>query len=103
MPNTATILQKVIGDDLLVQTYDRTRKKLNSMHSPESLHEYKNIEARVIINKNLNKELKSIEYQALKENDKLSLKPESGSNKVKYEHTLSQPRLVKNLCKELKI
>ena len=91
-----------------MQSYDRARKKLKSMHSPENLHEYKKIVARVevkllIINDNLNKELKSIEQQALKENDKLSLKPESGPNKVKYEHILSQLRLVKILCQELKI
>ena len=78
------------------------------MHSPVNLHEYKNIVARVevkllIINDNLNKELKSIEHQALKENDKLSLKPKSGPNKVKYEHILFQLRLVKILCEELKI
>ena len=63
------------------------------MHSPEILHEYKNIVARVevkllIMNDNLNKELKVREHQALNENDKISLKPESGPNKVKYEHTL---------------
>ena len=63
------------------------------MHSPEILHEYKNIVARVevkllIMNDNLNKELKAREHQALNENDKISLKPESGANKVKYEHTL---------------
>ena len=57
----------------------------------------------MIINDNLNQELKSIEHQALKENDKLSLKPKSGLNKVKYEHILSQLRLVKILCEELKI
>ena len=83
-------------------------KKLKSMHSPVNLDEYKNIVARVevkllIINDNLNKELKSIEHQALKENDKLSLKPKSGPNKVKYEQILSQLRLVKILCEELKI
>ena len=108
MSNAATMLQKVIGNDLLVQTYDRVQKKLKSMRSPENLHEYKNIVARVdvkllIINDNLNKELKSIDHQALKENDKLSLKPEFGPNKVKYEYTLSQLRLVKILCKELNI
>ena len=69
------------------------------MHSPENLHQYKNI----VVNDNLNKELKLIEHQALKENDKLIIKPESGPKEVKYEHTLSQRRLVKMLCKELKI
>ena len=64
MSNTATMLQKVIGNDLLVLTYDRARKKLKLMHSPVNLDEYKNIVARVevkllIINDNLNKELKS--------------------------------------------
>ena len=87
-----------------MQTYDRAREKLKSMPHPKNLHEYKNIVARVevkllIINENLNKELKSTEHQALKENDKLSLKP----NKVKFEHILSQMRLVKILSKELKI
>ena len=57
----------------------------------------------LIINDNLNKELKSIENQALKENDKLSLTPEFGPNKIKYKHNLSQQILVKILCKELKI
>ena len=83
-------------------------KKIKSMHSPVNLDEYKNIVARVevkllIINDNLNKKLKSIEHQALKENDKLSLKPKSGPNKVKYKQILSQLRLVKILCEELKI
>ena len=91
-----------------MQTYDRAREKLKSMPHPKNLHEYKNIVARVevkllIINENLNKELKSTEHQALKENDKLSLKPKSGPNKVKFEHILSQMRLVKILSKELKI
>ena len=54
----------------------------------------------LIINDSLNKELKSIEHQALKENDKVSLKPPSGPNNVKYEHILSQ---LKNLCEELKV
>ena len=107
MSNTATMLQKVIGNDLLVLTYDRARKKLKSMHSPVNLDEYKNIVARVevklLIINNLNKELKSIEHQALKENEKLSLKPKSGPNMVKYEQILSQLRLVKILCEELKI
>ena len=85
MSNTATMLKKIIGNDLLEQIYDRAQKKLKSMHSPENLHEYKNIVARVevkllIINDNLNNELKSIEHQALIENDKLSLKPESETN-----------------------
>ena len=35
MSNTATMLLKVIGNDLLVQTFDRVRKKLKSMHSPK--------------------------------------------------------------------
>ena len=92
MSNIATMLQKVIGNNLLVQTYERARKKLKSMHSLENLHKYKNIVARVevellIINDNLNKKLKSIEHQTLKENDKLCPKPESGPNKVKYEDT----------------
>ena len=108
MSNTANMIQKVIGNDLLVQMYDRLRKKLKSVHSPENLYEYKNIVAKaavklLIINDNLNKELKSTEHQAVTENDTLSLKPEFGLNKVKYEHTLSQLRLVKILCKELKI
>ena len=101
------MLQIVIGNDLLVQTYGRTRKKIKSMQSLENLHKYKNIVARLevkllIINDNLNKELKSIEHQALNENDKTSLKPESGQNKVKYEHTLYLLRLAEILCKELK-
>ena len=83
-------------------------KKLKSTHSPENLHEYKNIVVRVevkllIINDNLKKELKSIEHQALNENDTLTLKPKSGSNKVEYEHIFSNMRLVKTLCEELKI
>ena len=57
----------------------------------------------MIINDNLNKDLKSIENQALKENDKLCLKPEFGPNKIKYEHNLPQQILVKILCKELQI
>ena len=56
----------------------------------------------MIINYNLNKELKSVEHQALKQNDKLSLKPKFGPNKIKYEHTLSQLKLVKISCKEIK-
>ena len=77
------------------------------MHSPENRHKYTNIVVRVevkllIINDNLNKELKSIEHQALKENDKLNLEPKSGPNKVKYEHIFSQLRLVEISCEELK-
>ena len=67
MSNTATMLLKIIGNDLLVQTYGRTWKQLKSLHSPKNLHEYKyteaTLEVKLLIIDNLNKDLKSIEHQ----------------------------------------
>ena len=41
MSNTATMLQKVIGNDSLVQTYRKARQKLKLTHSTENLQKQK--------------------------------------------------------------
>ena len=108
---TSKILEKIIGNDILVHLYEETKKRLKSIKRNKNILTFRNIVTKLEVKIlplcstfcTLKKQLKDIETETLIKGDKIMLKPESRPSRAHYEKIANKLKLTAVIRKELKI
>ena len=108
LSKTTKLLDKLIGDDLLVHEFNKSSRKLKLQKSAEHTENYKLVVAKLEVKllslrDKYHKKLNKLEMMTLTENNAITPKLSITENKEQYVQTINNLKLIKVLRKELKI